>query len=155
MSSEKSRSVDLCYARTHSPPPPPPPTHIHLSWNKIAVQNCSVSCYGLSNDTLWQSSVSNTSRATGMVQLVERPTEKPGAILTRIRIPDSARFLCCCCCFLPESTQLQTPLKVSAQLPCAIACINICAHVTNPEHWLPYHCLDTQDERTAHTDMNE
>ena len=28
---------------------------------------------------------------TGIIQLVERPTEKPGAILTRVRVPDASR----------------------------------------------------------------
>ena len=28
---------------------------------------------------------------TGMVQLVQRPTEKPGAILPRVRVPGAAR----------------------------------------------------------------
>ena len=32
-----------------------------------------------------------------MAQLVERPTEKPGATLTRVRVPGAARV------FLPES----------------------------------------------------
>ena len=27
--------------------------------------------------------------------------------------------------------------------PCALVCINICAHVTNAKHWQPHHCLDT------------
>ena len=27
----------------------------------------------------------------GIVQLIERPTEKPGAILTRVRVPGAAR----------------------------------------------------------------
>ena len=26
----------------------------------------------------------------------------------------------------------------------AIACISICVCVTNPKHWQPYHCLDTE-----------
>ena len=29
--------------------------------------------------------------ATGIVQMVERPTEKPSAILTRVRVPGAAR----------------------------------------------------------------
>ena len=33
------------------------------------------------------------------------------------------------------------------QPKCAVTCINICAHVKNLKHWLPYHCLDTGEER--------
>ena len=42
-------------------------------------------------------------------------------------------------------------LTVSVQPPCAIACINICAHVKNPKHWQPYHCLD---ERKYYTHVH-
>ena len=31
---------------------------------------------------------------------------------------------------------------VSLQPLCVIACISICPHVKNPQHWQPYHCLD-------------
>ena len=43
-------------------------------------------------------------------------------------------------------SQSQLPghsLTVFTQPPCAIACINICAHIKNPIHWQPYHYLDT------------
>ena len=41
--------------------------------------------------------------------------------------------------FLPElAFSAVSPLTVSVQPPCAIACINICAHVKNPKHWQPY-----------------
>ena len=33
---------------------------------------------------------------------------------------------------------------VSVQPMCAVAFIIICAHVKNPKHWQPYHCLDTK-----------
>ena len=69
----------------------------------------------------------------GIAQLVERPTEKPGAILTRVRVQGSARY------FSPSADSL----TVSVQPPCAMACINSCVHVKNPEHWQPHHCLDT------------
>ena len=35
-------------------------------------------------------------------------------------------------------------LAVSVQLPCAIARINICAHVKKSKLWQPYHYLNTQ-----------
>ena len=31
---------------------------------------------------------------------------------------------------------------MSVQPSCAIACIDICAHVKDPKHWQPYLCLD-------------
>ena len=71
-----------------------------------------------------------------MAQLVERPTEKPGAILTRVRVLGAAND------FSP-SVNFQCIL-CSVEPPCAIACINICAQVTNPNtNPKPYHCLDT------------
>ena len=63
--------------------------------------------------------------------MVQRPTEKPGAILTRVPVPDSAKD------FLPETTSSADSLTVSVQPPCAMTCINICAHVKNPQHWQP------------------
>ena len=45
---------------------------------------------------------------------------------------------------LPESASSADSETVSVQPPCAIASINIYAHVKNPKHWQPYHCLDTQ-----------
>ena len=61
-------------------------------------------------------------------QLVERRTGKPGAILTPGRFPSAARdfspgvnFLC----------RLSFGVRAA---PCAVECINICAHVNNPEH---------------------
>ena len=35
---------------------------------------------------------------------------------------------------------------LSLQPLCATACLNICLHVKNPQHWQPYHCF----ENTAH-----
>ena len=35
-------------------------------------------------------------------------------------------------------------LTVSVQPPCAMACLNICAHVNDPKHWQQYyHCSET------------
>ena len=45
--------------------------------------------------------------------------------------------------FHPESTSSADSLTTSIQPLCATACINIRAHVKNPKHWQPYHCLDT------------
>ena len=45
--------------------------------------------------------------------------------------------------FLPQSASSAHSLMVSVWPPCAITCINICAHVNVPPNWQPYHCLDT------------
>ena len=74
----------------------------------------------------------------GIAQLVQRPTEKTGPVLTRVRVPGAAKV------FVPESTFRFQCLTLSVQPPCAIAGINICVHVKNPKHWQPYHCLDTR-----------
>ena len=76
----------------------------------------------------------------GIAQLVQRPTEKTGAVLTRVRVPGAAKVVV----FLPESTFSFECLTLSVQPPCAIAGINICVHVKNPKHWQPYLCLDTR-----------
>ena len=90
---------------------------------------------------------------TGIAQLVERLTNKPGAVLTRIRQGISfscsprASFLCNCLtvvkfqCKLSSSANTST---VSVRPLCAFACVNIYAHVKNPKHWQPHHCLDAQ-----------
>ena len=44
--------------------------------------------------------------------------------------------------FLLESTSSTDSQTVKT--PCAIACIQICGHITNHKHWQPYHCLDTE-----------
>ena len=63
-----------------------------------------------------------------ITQLVERPTENPGTKLT-LRQGIS-----------PASAD---SLTVSVQPPCAVTRINSCVHIQNPQHWQPYHCLDT------------
>ena len=50
--------------------------------------------------------------------------------------------------FLPEPTFSADSLTVSVEASCAVACINICAHVKEPKHWQPYLCLDTRKHRT-------
>ena len=45
-------------------------------------------------------------KGTGIAQLVEPATKKPGAILTRVRVPGTARD------FLPESTFSADSLKL-------------------------------------------
>ena len=61
----------------------------------------------------------------GTAQWVERPTEKPGAILTRVRVPhEAARY------FFSPRVNFQcrlSSLTVSVQPPRAVAYINICA----------------------------
>ena len=73
-----------------------------------------------------------------MAQLVERSTEKPGAILIRVRVPDAARD------FSGSQLSAQTLSRCPYSLLCAIARVNISAHVKNPRHWQPYQCLDTR-----------
>ena len=58
--------------------------------------------------------------------------------MTRARVPGAARDFSPGVYFFSADS-----LMVSVQPPCAIACINICAHVKNPTHWQPYHCLNT------------
>ena len=76
-----------------------------------------------------------------MAQLVERPTEKPGAILTRVRVPGAARdfFI-----FIPESAFSADSLTVSIKPSCSIACISIGVYDKNPKQWQLYCCLDTR-----------
>ena len=45
--------------------------------------------------------------------------------------------------FPPTQLSVQT-LMMLLQPPGAITGISICMHVTNPQHWQPHHCLDTQ-----------
>ena len=78
----------------------------------------------------------------GISRLVECLPENTGAVLTWVWFPHAARN------FSPNQLSVQTllgffSLTVSIQPPCAIACINICAHVKNSKDWQPYHCLDT------------
>ena len=52
---------------------------------------------------------------------------------------------CCCCCSVFHLITLapaEPPSPLPPHPPCAIACINICAHVKNPKRWQPYLCLD-------------
>ena len=58
----------------------------------------------------------------GIAQLIERPTEKQGTTLTRIRAPG------------PAAKNLSVRNRtVSAQPPCAIGFVNISAQVKNPK----------------------
>ena len=74
---------------------------------------------------------------TGVAQFVERPTEKPGAILTRARVPGAARdfsprvsFQCSLlrCLYSPR-----VQLHVST---------SVCM-LKNPKHWQTYLYFDT------------
>ena len=84
--------------------------------------------------------------SAGMAQLVERPTEKPKAILTRVRVRGGARDFFFFFFFspLPESTFSADSLTVSVQPPCEIACIDMCPRVKTPKDWQPYRGLDTR-----------
>ena len=53
---------------------------------------------------------------------------------------------------LPQSTFSADSLTVSVQ-PLAIACVVICAHVTNSKHRQLYHCLDRQKYCTHFIEM--
>ena len=48
------------------------------------------------------------------------------------------------------NSQCRPSYAVFVQPSCAIACINICAYVKDPEHWQPHLCLDTGKYRTHH-----
>ena len=71
----------------------------------------------------------------GIAQLVERPTEKPGAVPTRVRVPGEVKD------FSPRVSFQCRLLRCPYSPPCAIACINICTLVKNSTHWQPYHCF--------------
>ena len=62
-----------------------------------------------------------------ITHLAERPTGRPGAMLTWVRVPVLQGI------FVPESA-----FSVDG-----VACINICAHVT-AKHWQLYHCFVTR-----------
>ena len=79
---------------------------------------------------------------TQIVQLVQRPTKKPGVILKRVRVPGAAWD------FSPRVSFLCRLSDGVRTAPCAVACINIRVHVTNPRHCQSYCCLDTG---TLHT----
>ena len=79
-------------------------------------------------------------REQEIAQWVELPAERPGAILTRVRVLGVARdFL------LPQSASSANSLTVLVQSPCdAITPINICTHVKKPQTLQPYLCLNMQ-----------
>ena len=59
-------------------------------------------------------------------------------LVIRVQLPNEARD------FPPRvNSQCRPSYAVFVQPSCAIACINICAHVKSPKHRQPYHCLDT------------
>ena len=83
-----------------------------------------------------------------VAQLVERPAEKAGAILTRVRVPGAARD------FSPRgSFQCRLSYGVRTAPPCAIACINFRASVKQIPNTDSYAIVWTH-ESTAHTDRN-
>ena len=82
----------------------------------------------------------NNTLGAWIAQLVECPTEKPGAILTQVRVPGATRD------FSP-SVNFQCRLTVSIQPPCSLTRINICEHVTNGT-------IFWTQENTTHTAEN-
>ena len=79
-------------------------------------------------------------RNGGIAQLVDRRTEQPCAILTRVRVPGVAKGV-----FSQSRRSMQTLLRCPYGPVFNLACINICAHVQNLKQWQPYHCFDTQN----------
>ena len=67
----------------------------------------------------------------GQSQLVENPTKKPGAILTKVRAPGVARDV-----FSQGQLPVQDSLTVCAHPRCAVACSNICAHLNEQSQTL-------------------
>ena len=80
----------------------------------------------------------STLPGAAIAQWVERQAEKPGSIPSGVRVPGVSGD-----CSPRVSLQCRLSDGVPTA-PVATVCINICAHVKNPKHWQPYHCLDTQ-----------
>ena len=83
----------------------------------------------------------------GIAQWVERPTEKSGAVLTRVRVPDVARG------FLPESASSVECLTVSVQPPrvhSQVSRSGLTSKISNTDS----HAIVWTHENTAHTDRN-
>ena len=75
-----------------------------------------------------------------VAELVRRQTRM---LLRQVRFPDAARD------FSPRvNCQRRISFGVRTAL-CAVACINICAHVKNPKRWQP--CLCFGDTKIPHT----
>ena len=64
----------------------------------------------------------------GVAQLVERLTENPDTMLAWVQVPGPAWDF-----FSPVIFQCRLSYGVRTAPPCAIACINICAHIKNPQ----------------------
>ena len=83
-----------------------------------------------------------------IAQLVERPTEKPGAILTHVLVPGAAKdfspridFQCRLSLRCPHSPRVQSHSATSVRT------------LKIPKHWQPHHCWDARKYCT-HTDRN-
>ena len=90
--------------------------------------------------TAWSTGPIFNGFGAGIVQLVERATEKPGAILV---VSGAARdFYLSQLPVLPLQTHLRCPYSP----PRAIACINLSAHFKNPKHivWISKNTYCTQ-----------
>ena len=61
----------------------------------------------------------------GIAQMVERPTEKPGAMLTRVRAPGVASYF---------SIRVNFQSRLSYGVHTAPVCNRMHQHVTNPKH---------------------
>ena len=83
----------------------------------------------------------NTRSRAGIARLVKRPTEKPGAILTQVRVPVRQDFFFLSLSQLPAQTLLRCPYSPLCAIPHASTCVRTIKK--NPKHWQPYYCLDT------------
>jgi len=72
----------------------------------------------------------------GITQLVERGTEKPGAILTRVRFPVAARD------FLSNFSAVCVAISYSPRVQSHVS--RYVCKILNSKHWHPHHCLDTR-----------
>ena len=81
-----------------------------------------------------------------VAQWAGRRTEKPSATQTRVRFPGAVSDLS------PSQLSVQTLLRRSPYSPVCSRMHRCYAHVNNPKHRHPYHCLDTRN--TEHTGRN-
>jgi len=103
--------------------------HYYMTWKtRIQKSKMLTSSFILPRKkaNMWMSSSAQTilsdNQKWGTAQLVGHSTEKPGTILMWVRVPGAAKD------FSPCQLSVQTLL----QPPCAIACINSCAHLKIP-----------------------
>ena len=114
-----------------------------LSSSSLSASLCAVfvACFNLSSS----SSLTASLYARGCFGYCwggDGSVEKPGVILTRVRVPGRQWI------FLPESTYSADSLTVPVQTSCAIVCINISAHAKFPN--TGSHTIVWTHENTAH-----